>query len=432
MLKFLMSLVVRFTDHQRAIRESGLFVFFWASAMTSGSAQAQVQGPELLEQNPFLWTKTDSPSNWRLLNNPYFASRWNDGVFQSGSLRYPLSLLPGKRYRLNGRGASGDPTAYGPASARIGVGVEGGTGLLLFPMNNTDTSRSMEFIAGPPPHTAVVSYVFDYVTGGLSGLPRVQSVSLAQLFNAPAMDIAETSFSQNSDCPGVSDATVTLHLNSLSTPDDPTQWSIDWGDGAVLSQPTLNAGSIHVYELRPGEDSRTWTATFSGSNLAGSASDSVSITINRQGPSSPLSDPLTSQLADAGQTVVFAAVLNPNAAGGPFQFQWRKGAAILTDGGRFTGTQTPTLTIFNTVESDLGTFEITITDMCGTETRSSATLGFYCPVDFNHSGSIGVQDIFDFLAAYFAGEFRADFNRSSSVTVQDIFDFLAAYFAGCA
>jgi hypothetical protein len=43
-----------------------------------------------------------------------------------------------------------------------------------------------------------------------------------------------------------------------------------------------------------------------------------------------------------------------------------------------------------------------------------------------------VQDIFDFLAAYFGHDPRADFNQSGAITVQDIFDFLGAYFAGCA
>jgi hypothetical protein len=50
--------------------------------------------------------------------------------------------------------------------------------------------------------------------------------------------------------------------------------------------------------------------------------------------------------------------------------------------------------------------------------------------DFNCSGVISVQDIFDFLAAYFSDLPDADFNFSSTTTVQDIFDFLAAYFAG--
>jgi hypothetical protein len=54
-----------------------------------------------------------------------------------------------------------------------------------------------------------------------------------------------------------------------------------------------------------------------------------------------------------------------------------------------------------------------------------------CPADFNLNGVVSVQDIFDFLAAYFALETSADFNLSGAVTVQDIFDFLAVYFAGC-
>ncbi|MCC6320444.1 MAG: hypothetical protein IT438_03285 [Phycisphaerales bacterium] len=56
-----------------------------------------------------------------------------------------------------------------------------------------------------------------------------------------------------------------------------------------------------------------------------------------------------------------------------------------------------------------------------------------CIGDFNHSGGQPtVQDIFDFLAAYFTGDPSADVNNSGGApTVQDIFDFLAAYFAGC-
>ncbi len=54
-----------------------------------------------------------------------------------------------------------------------------------------------------------------------------------------------------------------------------------------------------------------------------------------------------------------------------------------------------------------------------------------CPADFNQSGDVSVQDIFDFLAAYFGNSPTADFNHSGGISVQDIFDFLAAYFAGC-
>jgi cytochrome c5 len=54
-----------------------------------------------------------------------------------------------------------------------------------------------------------------------------------------------------------------------------------------------------------------------------------------------------------------------------------------------------------------------------------------CRADFNHSGAASVQDIFDFLAAYFAGESRTDINGANGLSVQDIFDFLALYFADC-
>ncbi|MCC6320974.1 MAG: hypothetical protein IT438_05990 [Phycisphaerales bacterium] len=50
-------------------------------------------------------------------------------------------------------------------------------------------------------------------------------------------------------------------------------------------------------------------------------------------------------------------------------------------------------------------------------------------------GGVSVQDIFDFLAAYFTNDPCANANDSvgpnNGVSVQDIFDFLAAYFGGC-
>ena len=59
------------------------------------------------------------------------------------------------------------------------------------------------------------------------------------------------------------------------------------------------------------------------------------------------------------------------------------------------------------------------------------TLSIPCRADFNNSGTVTVQDIFDFLAAYFANLAAADYNNSGTVTVQDIFDFLGGYFSGC-
>lgn len=54
-----------------------------------------------------------------------------------------------------------------------------------------------------------------------------------------------------------------------------------------------------------------------------------------------------------------------------------------------------------------------------------------CPADFNQSGGLSVQDVFDFLTAYFANDPAADINAGGSVSVQDVFDFLERYFGGC-
>lgn len=61
-----------------------------------------------------------------------------------------------------------------------------------------------------------------------------------------------------------------------------------------------------------------------------------------------------------------------------------------------------------------------------------AVLPAACLADFNGVGGVTIQDVFDFLVAYFAGAPAADINGRDGVTVQDVFDYLVAYFAGCA
>jgi hypothetical protein len=62
----------------------------------------------------------------------------------------------------------------------------------------------------------------------------------------------------------------------------------------------------------------------------------------------------------------------------------------------------------------------------------SADCGPTCPCDWNHSGAVTIQDLFDFLSGFFAG--NADFNNSRQTSIQDLFDFLGCFFsppAGC-
>jgi uncharacterized repeat protein (TIGR03803 family) len=54
-----------------------------------------------------------------------------------------------------------------------------------------------------------------------------------------------------------------------------------------------------------------------------------------------------------------------------------------------------------------------------------------CKANYDGMNGVTVQDIFDFLNGWFAGDAQADIN-GGGITVQDIFDFLNLWFAGCA
>lgn len=55
--------------------------------------------------------------------------------------------------------------------------------------------------------------------------------------------------------------------------------------------------------------------------------------------------------------------------------------------------------------------------------------GVPCPADYNLSGTVDSQDLFDFLTGFFAG--TADFSGDGATNSQDFFDYLGAFFAGC-
>ncbi len=65
------------------------------------------------------------------------------------------------------------------------------------------------------------------------------------------------------------------------------------------------------------------------------------------------------------------------------------------------------------------------------EVNASEVAAPVCAADFNQDGSLSMQDMFDYLAAYSARDISADTNHNDSVTVQDLFDFLRSYQLGC-
>lgn len=63
--------------------------------------------------------------------------------------------------------------------------------------------------------------------------------------------------------------------------------------------------------------------------------------------------------------------------------------------------------------------------------NQTAAANVSCPTDYNGSGASTVQDVFDFLAAWFNNDPGTDYNGVGGVTVQDVFDYLTDWFIGC-
>jgi hypothetical protein len=65
--------------------------------------------------------------------------------------------------------------------------------------------------------------------------------------------------------------------------------------------------------------------------------------------------------------------------------------------------------------------------VCGTVINPIAC----CAANFNRVDGLEVQDVFDYLSAWFAHDMAADFNRNGVLNVDDVFAFMAAWHAGC-
>jgi hypothetical protein len=115
-----------------------------------------------------------------------------------------------------------------------------------------------------------------------------------------------------------------------------------------------------------------------------------------------------SQTVFSGNTATLTA--GATAIGTP-TYQWFKDNQPLSNSARFSGVNTPTLTISPVARqgsepgwTDAGQYFCRATNVCGAADSNIAILTTpVCAADFNQSGIVSVQDIFDFLAAYFAG-----------------------------
>lgn len=109
-------------------------------------------------------------------------------------------------------------------------------------------------------------------------------------------------------------------------------------------------------------------------------------------------------------------------AGETLRYEWTRNGVVV-------GTSS-VLALTNLQPAIAGSYVCSVSNGCQVVNRGPVVLRA-CPSDYNCSGEPTVQDIFDFLAGWFAGNIKADVNASGLLSVQDIFDFLARWFAGC-
>lgn len=126
-------------------------------------------------------------------------------------------------------------------------------------------------------------------------------------------------------------------------------------------------------------------------------------------PGSPsVSSNLPPAIIDAGTdyTIPFSIDAAFNA---PTSSRWFKDGQLLSvsPNGRIRPTDTQRITFTDLRPEDTGLYRVELTFSCGTLSQE-VVLAVRpttpaCPADFNNSGDLSVQDLFDFLSAYFAG-----------------------------
>ncbi len=108
-----------------------------------------------------------------------------------------------------------------------------------------------------------------------------------------------------------------------------------------------------------------------------------------------------------------------------FHIAAQRNGVALADGGPVSGVHTPTLSISSTRSEDTDVYHLAISiPSCTTITTIALVVPNRCPTDYNLGGDINTQDIFDFLAAWFAGSPAADYNGVNGLEVQDVLEFV--------
>ncbi len=146
-----------------------------------------------------------------------------------------------------------------------------------------------------------------------------------------------------------------------------------------------------------------------------------------------------------GATVAVGGTISLSVAGTgatPLLRQWRRNGVDLSDGGRISGAQTPTLTISDAQPQDAGAYECLLANSCGAALSAVATVVVPAGVgDLNCDGVVNFDDIDGFViavtgqAAYAAAYpdcewLSGDIDGDGAVTFDDINGFVGCLTTG--
>ncbi len=143
------------------------------------------------------------------------------------------------------------------------------------------------------------------------------------------------------------------------------------------------------------------------------------------------------QPQDQALVVGANALLSVYAAGaGNLTYQWRKGAAPLSNGPTpggsvISGAQTNTLSISALTAADAGMYRCLVSNACGSALSDTAQLGSTCYPDCSGDGALTVADFGCFQTAFISGNPYADCNQSGTLNIADFGCFQAQFVAGC-
>jgi hypothetical protein len=189
----------------------------------------------------------------------------------------------------------------------------------------------------------------------------------------------------------------------------------------ILNAPTPGTYTVTIKGTTVAQGTQGYALAISGD--LGSACTGAGVSSN---PSN--------QNVEAGAPASFSVV---GSGTGPLSYQWRRNTVNLVDNARITGSNLPTLNISSALLSDAGSYDVIVSNSCGSTPSAAATLGVSCYANCDGSSTspiLTANDFACFLNSYASGESYANCDQSvgnPTLTANDFQCFLNKFANGC-